>query len=69
MEKSETEENIRRQLEEEKALEQAKLTTQILGDKHRELEKIQDEKRQLLLDQEKEQLFQKENEKEKAKQE
>ena len=69
MKKSEAEENIRRRLEEEKALEEAKLRAQILGDKHKELEKIQDEKRQLLLDQEKEQLFQKENEKEKAKQE
>jgi len=69
LKKSETEENIKRRLEEEKAVEQAKLAVQIAEGKHKELEKIQDEKRQLLLDREKKQLFQKENEKEKMKQE
>ena len=69
MKKSETEENIKKRLEEEKAKEEAKLKAQMSEDQQKELEKAQDEKRQLLLEQEKEKLLQKENEKDKAKQE
>jgi len=67
--KSSAEEDIKRRLNDENALEQAKLKAQALEEQKAELEEMHNEKQKMLLDQGQEQLLQKEKEIERKRQE